>query len=1016
MGKLKGISVFMAITMILSSMPYDVLAVTDHTVDIPQSIESVINEETLDTDEELEDTTEELPDTSEVNTEVEVPEIEMGPMPVFFNTRLDTSIHILDGERLVLNNDGKYIITTGSTSGINWALVNDTYDHNTLVTFDHNASIETVTTVANPIRINKIESASNGHLTIVAGSHVNIQSAADDGIKVDKLTIGDGLGSGVRTTVNITTDKIGVIANDINIYDTDLDIKSGNMGIACIDQYTPSPTDGNLTTTDSNLTVRTKQAGIPAVNLLQLTLNGGKIDAVSEAGTGIVAHSIVVWDKAVLNAKSESGSNEKGIVTIVLHNDGSVTGTAVEGNCGILVDTNLHMQSTSQVGSPSLLGQAKTGTGILLGSTNHVINLGMDTGSVIGKVEDGIGIQCKDIDLGMAGLPSATRELIGIAEKGYGIVAQNIRIVSNNWSVHGEAKGVSNSTWGLPVWVPSAAGIILTDTKASNDESVLMATGGDVTIEGVAPTDVIGSCGIYIFPDPNSSLNSTGQLRFTSSEKISVNAVGDIAIWAQRVYLQEVPGGNPDGQLFITANGTTTGMKMEYLYMNGIGPEANPADYRIKATGKNGVGIEIRPQFTSSLTLFGASIEATGKLYGIYVDETDFVDFENTAIKATATGQNSIAGIYMDAGAAQMPASPLGALSVGESRIIAESENYGWHSRNYIVTVRPLFFTGQLIPTYIEAIGAEVGMKVSFDQANYSVSGPLVELHGEETRDSVIVKAIAKSTPPDGATRSAFDYEKVPSSNPSNTDGIIQVDCATLIEEYQTKAQWPVKTVPSWPYAKNLNLGKILNYDWVFTPASSGILVAKAQNGITCTQGSGDLNVEITRNGRNNITPEPDEPIVLSSVVMNGLMLEHEDATHKILLKATFDSNTGGSGGNGGGGGGTTSTEPENPSTGASTSIEPATTSETDPEIMPPGGVDGEYNKPGTTTGDTNISTNPEKENLGKGTGIKPPVKWNHGRPNTGDMSGQYVLLAFVLLSAMSGGYIVMLHRKKNRL
>lgn len=1010
MKKSKIICIFLTINLAFSPVPYHVSAIQFSNDGLLQSVDMLERERE---DQELENETGEedlaFPVLDDDTTDSPEPEEYIEEIASLLDIEIDTVITIPENKCLVLNQDGRYKITAASPNEIDWDDIQDYYNQETSIIIDGQASIGCEGTV----NIGKIESG-NGDLTILPGSSLNIQSINGSGIEVDKLTIGTAQNNAARTKLRVAADSVGILANTIDIHNTDLNITAKDIGISYTDSHSDNPEGGFLTLNQSAVSIRSNRSGTPGVYMYDVTLTGGKMDVVSAAGTGIIAGAIYIKEEAVLDAKSEQGSDNQGIVTDFLYNNGSVTGTALTGNCGVRVTMGLVIDDCNGALVPVLNGEAKAGYGILLGSDNHLIPLNMEGGNVTGKIEDGIGIRCGAINLSEGSGAAVSRQVNGSAVQGYGISADSMTVAGNGWSVTGQAQKVSGTNLFNQTWLPRSAGILIADTLDNGSvESVLRASGGKMKIEGLAPVDAADSSGIFA-ASKDSSI-SLGRIELAATDKdIIMKAAGGTGIYTQVLQVEEAYYVGDENEVFITAEGMTNGIQTEKLFINGKGAQTNANEYRIKAKGRNGSGIVVQTEYASSLAIFGASIEAAGDKYGFCVKNSNYMHIDRGSIKATGTGTGSIAGLYIDIDPNCVPfrSSMMATVNITQSHIIAESKNYGWYSQNCMVEISPGDITSQNGFSRIDAIGAEVGMKLGFDPQEYSLSEPILKLSGEQARDLVVVRAVAKSVAPDRAVTSALDYDKMPSGNVNDPDTGVQVDCATIIEEYQTKVEQPIKTIPIWPYAKNLNLGKIMNYTWELVPATSNIVIGVNQNGITCVQGSGDSNMEISRFGGNNIQPEADEPIVLSAAEINNGTVEVEDSLHRIILRAAFGS-TGGNGG--GGGGGTTATASEHPSTEATT--ESTVSSEVDPEIDPAGSTEIEENESGVPIDESGAGTNTGKGSGkdSKKPGIKPPVSWKNGRPNTGDIYGQYLPAIFSLLTVISGVYIYMLKRRKHK-
>lgn len=964
MKKSKKISVFIIISIILSSMPFSVSALQYGLEDTEERIELSVEEET--TEEINEETSAE--EATDIFTEEERPQTNINE---HFDMISDTTyITIPHDKCLVLGEEGKYKIIEGNFEGIpedlDWTEVDGEYTSNSSITFHTTAFLASTGGLENPAVIGSIkaENTTNSSLTILPNSNIEINAGDEPGIQVYSLITGYAIGENPRVKLTINTNSVGIFADYINATNTGFDITSGKMGISATNSHSGSPVKGFLNVGMSDLKVRSTGVDIPAIYMVSVGLHGTTASVVSEYGTGIIAIGVTVGKDSVLVAKSINDTDGKGIVAESISCSGSITGVAEEGNRGIWILQYLSISDPGNGEIPSITGESKTGYGLLIESLPMMWTFSV--GILTGKVDDGIGLQCGDIQLGMGYGPTGRSKLIGIAEKGYGISAESIRVNSDNWDVIGEAKHASDQKLFDQEEIPPVAGILLAD--------VLSAAFGGSTVEGAAPPEVPGSCGIFIGPrDSNYFNNGILSIAAYAGKPIFITATGDTAICATRINVTERNYLGVESLVYIMAKGRITGIKVDELTINGHGPEEDLKAYRIKAIGEHGTGLEIMSIAEYPLELYGASIEATGKLHGIYVEgNLDMAELLNVRI-------------------------------VG-SQIRAEGEQYGWYSKNGVITILAsddLFENGT---SMVEAIGAEVGMKVIVDQGKYHVDGPLIEIKGESVRDSAILKVVAKTAIPDQTTNSALAYDKV---IPDLADGInrgVLVDCGTITEEYLTKAEQKIMTIPAWPYAMGLNIDNRMNYEWTVHSNSNEIRVEKTIEGIKTIKGKGDANLIALRKGNEDPTLFADEPIVLLGSGSGNSRAINNAALHQVIVRAYFEAPEGNTGGGGGGGGGaTTSTEPENPSTEASTSTEEegTTSSEIDPGALPSGN---------TNTEESNV-------NVSTGTGTKPKssVTWNNGRPNTGDISSKYTLLAFISLSAISGAYIVILYRKKNR-
>lgn len=996
----------LAISIVLSSLPLHVSALQYSSKDITERVStSVENEELERTQIEVPDTTidEEEPsdaisDTTSINF------LEESTLEPFLESdqTAESQIIIPDGQCLILGEDRRFTLTEGSSTILPSDIDEDTYggyyDENTTIVVAEKAFIGTTPGLASPVSIGNIEeqSVKNTSLQILQGSNIHINSMYKPGIAVVTLLIGSMEEHAVRTNIKITTNTSGIMASDISVYDTDLSIVS--------DEFLD---------TRINPTIRSKRMYSPGLRATDFELYDAKVYIVTENGMGVVADSMVIDKDSSLIATAMKGDYERGILVARLKNAGALTGIAMEGNVGIAVMESLVMESADINTFPSLIGEAKTGCGILIELKEDVLSFSMDSGVIVGKVGDGIGLQFRGIELGDGGTYLGDKKIIGIAEKGYGIYAESIKINDTGWEIKGESKGVLETAMFDQTWIPTAAGILVTNILHNGEFIYLNSLGGGITIEGYAPTDIAGSCGIFVHAQ-DSHESSTGEIDLNSSAgDIVVKAIGHTGVYTSNLAISEYAFGGINNLTYLTVNGELDGVVTGHLTIYGARGDDDLNDYRIKVTGKYGNGLSIIANESNFQTMYleSARIEATGDVYGIYAKNKWSIHIADSIISATGVGENSVAGIYMDAQvyAQPTPSSLATTLNLQNSYVVAESETYGWYCHNYMVIVSAYPNSMGSSSTYIEALGAEVGMKVGIDQDLYQLSMPLIILVGDEFRDSVVLRAAAKQIPPDRAMKSALNYDKVVVDDPDDTinRGVL-VKSATLIEEYRTSAEQKIGTTPIWAYAKGLNMDKILNYTWVLD--QSDILINKTAEGITSKQGTGEASLEVSRKGDEGELEFLNEPVVLNDGAAIGGLSEVEPALHTIIFKANFGPTENGGGGSGGIG--TTSTEPENPSTEATTS------SEIGPEASTEGSTDVDENEAGATTKGSNGGGNNDNGNgnPSKGNGNKPVVPWKNGRPNTGDMSGQYVISAFVLLSIISGAYVYMTYRKKNRI
>lgn len=1015
MRKLKGISIILVICVVLSSLPFSVSALQYSQEETIERASTPAEEEELgEIDATVSETTEVEEETSDEPNEEIIEDktgIELGeestqePLLVDDQEPVD-SITILDGECLVLGEDGRFIrvggVSTELPMGIIWSNYEGYYDEDTTIIVKEKATIGTLPGLDKPVKIGRIESGASAaevsSLQILQGSNIEINSKDNHGIVVSVLQMGHHDDNSDMAKVKIITNASGILADNISVLHSDLNITSGETGIK---SHLGSPSSMILSSYWSNITVHAKGPGASGIHLGVLRQGDSNINVVSDKGTGLIGSFIDMQEGAKLEAVSMTGANEKGIVVSDLINAGTITGKAIEGNGGIEVKKTLSTGGADSNVTPRFLGEAKTGYGISIGMDGSASALQLSVGAITGKVGNGIGLRFKKAELhGMSTL-SGDKQLIGIAERGYGICAQSIDITGDGWQVKGDAKGALNTALFEQAWMPKTAGILLTDTLQNAESIHLVASGSDITIEGNAPLDVAESHGIFVYTKNNND-SSSGRIHLISEVgTTTVNATGDTGIYAFGIRIEEDIYSDIENMVLVTANGEVNGITASTLNIYGIGPNTN--EYRVKATGKHGNGLNIVRENSDDkmMILENASVEAIGGVNGIYTNNQRHIVFSSSSIKGTGKGLNSVTGIYLDNYEGLFLAGGYwkGMIEIWNSDIVAESETYGWYSQNYVIVMGGY----PTAPTNIEALGAEVGMYVGIDLDRVELDTSLVTLRGGHFRKAINIKAVAKTMPPDRATKSAFYFDKVAgiASDDDSIQGVF-AEGATIIEEYRTKAEQPIGVSPVWPYGKGLNMDKIMNFTWLID--NGDILIEKTAEGIKSIQGNGEATLEISREGNAEEEDFLSESIILGAAPDNGEYTWGEADQHIIILTADFGLKP--SGGSNGGNGGNIITEPETPSTEATTSseIDPEATTEEDgvmkPSIVKPGGGGNNENGNGSSN---------------KGNGKNPVVPWKNGRPNTGDISIQYVISAFVLLSIISGAYIYTVYRKKKQ-
>lgn len=999
MKRLKLVSVFLVVSILISSIPFHVFAVQYIPDDGVEAVDTYVEEEVREEmSTEGTDPTSEQEDIEIISdfTDIIILEETLPELPLPSDREPDSLISIPRDQCLVLGPDGKYQIIAGRSRSIledlTWDNVENYYDSETSVTFEIQSYLGSVTGTEEPVVIGSIsgDGAGTGILSIVPGSNIEVVANAVVGINVWQLNTPYAMNEKERTKLKITTGSVGILADMVLLNNVDLDIKSGKMGISAVESTSNIPVKGHLRLEKSNVKIYNWEEKIPALFIKDVDLSQSELNIISENGTGLITESVAFSENSVVFAKSKNGINEKGIIAKDILGDGSITGIAEEGNLGIWISDNLILWSSSQEQMPSVIGEAKTGYGILMepGSVRFTLTVGR----VIGRVGEGIGLQCDALEVRSDYSTVEQSQIIGIAEKGYGICARSIRIEGNSWDVIGEAKQALDDRLFTQEWIPPVAGILVSDVLPGSGPSGLNVIVAGTIIEGIAPPEVTNSCGMFIVS--SNSGNGLLNLQGNYGRSTTVKATGDIGIRANKVQITETKNLITPNYVFITAKGATTGMKVDELNIDGQGQGDASNTYRIKATSENGTGLEIISKEDQPIKIQGAGIEATGKLYGLHIEGTmEPATVVNSKIKATGLGTDSEAGIYTTA---NEDATTLLNVTIEGSEVIAESEKYGWLSKDCFVAIQAADDQSQDGISTVEVIGAEVGMKISVDQDKYEVDKPLLEIKGEHVRNSATLKAVAKTAIPDQAINPVLDFDKIVPDVLDDINRGVLVDCGTITEEYRTKAVQQVTDIPVWPYTAGLNMKHNMNYEWIPDSNSNTIRIEKTEDGIKAIQGSGDAKLVISREGSEDEELFTEEPIVLRSSISGASRVNSDPALHQIVFTMYFQAaSTGGGGGGGIIPGGTTSTETEEPTT------ETTTSSEIDPET--PSTSDGTDE----VTEAVQVST--EKE-------MNERVPWNHSRPNTGDMSSQYVLSAFALVSILSSVYICILHRKKNRM
>lgn len=661
-----------------------------------------------------------------------------GSAPVGFSTRaLQTMITMSDGEVLVLNDDGKYLIQSSSDPlpPTTWTGVVDTYDASTVV-ISPAGSTTGIYTIGNAtIQAIGMDTTGftdsdkeNSLLNLYGGSDLTVSSTVSDAMIVGKLVVGIpvSVGTEIETKANLVATS--TVGNGISFWksvtlteDSTGDVTGNTGGIIAQKEYdgTYSSDDGLFQKMGSTLEVTT--TGLDTVGISSTNINGDGAILSVNAPAGKRGIQFYV-DLNFSSSQRASGEIIQGDLTVNVDHGWGIIGYDTNSNIRI-IGSNVIVNVTQTIDSSGATLRQKLDNGGIASQT-----LSSEKYAPVGSEECYPKITVRaDKSYGIAGLPGDSwgddseypdgniqihdteldieiQEGMGlsstffytydswvsiVAEKGpaisvCGFTAQNSleeTLFGKPQKILAQSNGATDRLYQVYNSIPSSAGITCLTGFAFNG-------GGE--IEAKSPLDVAGSYGINVgFNVIDGSVDYNGAVTagyFMVSDGV-INAEGESGIKGYQMNFSSYSSSQS-----ININAKKTGIETSTLMCYPDWSFDTSIDVQMIGNSPNSIGV-LQTAYKDSSSTWTSSYLGIDKTY-LTVDgaETGFLvttpasyvypdysytqptwDIQNSTIQFTNIRQVGIDFQWPDIG---VVTSPLGEiLSIKGTTIEAEASN-----------------------------------------------------------------------------------------------------------------------------------------------------------------------------------------------------------------------------------------------------------------------------------------------------------------------------------------------------
>lgn len=600
---------------------------------------------------------------------------------------------------IVLKADGSYLLmdeprdyADGTYDPATHVKEEGLYDENTIIEIANTGSFtdnqlysERRSSGINRIQQIIITDGTNGELTILSDSALDIQNNLDYGIKVPKLIIGEKEELDWKPVdLNVTSSKIGIHTIDGTDNITgNVHATASQAGISITDENPPSRDNysemaafrkkleqgnaygeykGEIGT--KMYAEATGSSGSGAV-FSMYTLDGAELTGKSDSnGYGVFSTDGVTvetsfgiagegTDRTYVACLTGEASNGIGVFVegILTNYGGTINGTALTGNG---VESNYYESypesHNAEEHLSELNGSTDTGFGIIMRSFSeyggsYEIDAGamqLTSGEVNGQSKDGTGIFSGELRV----TPEQKVDIWGSAIKGQGIVGKEMLTDKFNdpkpkLSILGESTGESSTTVStieelcsdvdiLNEALPVSAGIILLRGMEHS--------GVDLSLKGTAPIALDRSYGIYSCDGVESRLSIIGD------KSVTIEAEGDWGIKVSQLEARvENALSDTEGLISVEVDARSVGIETARdVSINSYCETERDTGSKVDITASEGSGIVsplgLRLYFTGDPNSFQIPITIDAKDIAINADNS--LGDENSGSKIILFGTN----------------------------------------------------------------------------------------------------------------------------------------------------------------------------------------------------------------------------------------------------------------------------------------------------------------------------------------------------------------------------------------